>query len=443
MDEKVTMHLLAQRFGITSLNPMQLNMLKASKACNNICLYSPTGTGKTIAYLLPLLGALSQRNGTLQSLILVPTRELAMQVGQVLRPLLRNGHHVTLCYGGHRSADELSSIQALPSVIVATPGRLVDLCKRGVVTLTTVKMLVVDEVDKMTELGFENDLHFLIKQMSNLKKQVLTSATHGEKIPDFMCNNDATILDYCSEKSKVDARISKWIVKSEQRDKIGTLCKLLPNIVEENGKTIVFVNYRDAVSRVSSLLASAGIENVAYHGALDQIEREKAVAMLNNGTYRIMVTTDLGARGLDIDNVTNIVHYHLPVSEDIFTHRNGRTARVDAQGSVWVITGDDEPLPVWIDAKEYHLPLRTDKPVTGSEIKSLWINSGRHEKISRGDVLGWILKNVPQLTSEDVGKISVGEHYTIVALPASKIDDVISVLKSTKLKGNRVKISIA
>ncbi len=275
--------------------------------------------------------------------------------------------------------------------------------------------------------------------MPNISRQILTSATRISDCPDFISLRDAETLCFLSE-STVESRINVLRVESDMRDKLETLRTLLYNI--EPGKTIIFANHRESAMRIYEYLKKLHLPVGLYHGGLDQIDREKAVQMLNNGTFSIMVTTDLGSRGLDITGVKHIVHYHLPQTQETYTHRNGRTARIDNTGSVYVITGPDEKIPDFISFDD-SLALDSDAGCRiRKEYETIFFSAGKKEKISKGDILGFILTK-SGIEPSAVGRIDVADHYALVAVDARVAKSVLAAIAREKIKNQKVKISIA
>lgn len=440
MKENEILNRLQERLGIDRLNDMQQIVNRRSREGGDIVLLSPTGTGKTVAYLLPVLQALKGDNGTVQCAIIAPSRELVQQIDGVARAIAGGEMKITCCYGGHNVADEKNSLAAVPSIIISTPGRLLDHINRGHVDVATVRVLVLDEFDKSLELGFLDEMGRIVKRMPRIVRRFLTSATMIKEMPDFLRLNRPIELNFLQEMRQVDSRLTVWQVRSPQKDKLETLLLLLGNVAD--GRTMIFVNYRESVERVHDFLASHGIAVEMYHGGLEQIDRERAVALFNNGTFKVIVTTDLAARGLDIADVKNIIHYHLPSSAEVYTHRNGRTARVDAAGEAYVITGPEETLPEYIAIDAEKMLERT--PQSGiliPDMASLHFNAGKKEKISKGDIVGFLLKN-SELAAGDIGSIDLHDHYAIVAVTAAKAQAVLQQVAALKIKNKRLKITM-
>lgn len=423
------------RLGIESLNPMQEKVINSG--AKNIILLSPTGTGKTVAFVASMLKSLKAPSPELKGVIIAPSRELVMQIYRVVKEVAV-GYKCVALYGGHSVIDEKNSLSPLPDIIVATPGRLLDHITRSNVDLYTTKVLVLDEYDKSLELGFHDEMRKVIRTMPNLSRIILTSATELKEIPEFIKIKSPQTFDFLDGDRKVKARTAIVQVDSPVKDKIETLIDLLHSL--PNGKAIVFVNHRESATRVYEHLRKAGLPVGIYHGALDQNDREKAIDLLNNGTTPIMVSTDLGARGLDIDAVQSIIHYHMPLTQDTWTHRNGRTARVDATGTVYVLTSENDSIPDYVVFDRPYSPSgHSDDPIKATTA-TLYFNMGKKEKVSRGDIAGFLIKQ-GGLEPGEVGKIIVKDHSALAAIPIDKIKSVLKNIHIQKLKGKSVKIT--
>lgn len=441
MKEQEILSLINERLGISDLNDLQKSVMKNLKISSSAIIYSPTGSGKTLAFSVTLLKALKNFDTEkLQAVIIAPSRELVIQISDVIRPIAPD-YKVTSLYGGHNVADEKNSLQNVPSIIVGTPGRLLDHANRRNIDLTNVRQLILDEFDKCLELGFEDEMRKLLKKMPNLSRKILTSATILKDIPDFVNITDYVTLDFLESAKNPSERTTVWQVKSEEKDKLAALRTLLYSIPQ--GKTIIFANYRDAVSRIYQNLKDNQISAGIYHGALEQMDREKAIAMFNNESYPILVSTDLGSRGLDIKEVKNIIHYHLPVSQESYTHRNGRTARVDKTGDVYILTHQDEQLPDFVTIDEtFNLPEKCEQKSIVNRNSTLYFKAGKKEKISKADIVGFIANN-SQIVPNEIGVINVYDHYALVAIPKQKAKTAVSQLLKAKIKGKKIRIEIA
>lgn len=438
MKEKEILSNIKERLGIESLNEMQRAMIDSSAEQGDIVLLSPTGSGKTLAFLIPLLKELHHPSGKLQAVIIAPSRELVIQIDGIVRAIASQ-HKVTCCYGGHSVADERQSLAVVPSIIVSTPGRLLDHINRNHIDVYSTRLLVLDEFDKSLELGFHDEMQRILRRMPNIARRILTSATMIDEFPAFLRLHRERIVNFLADKKELDSRLTVWSVRSDAKDKLQAALSLLQSITP--GRTIIFANHRESAERIHGVLVQKGVSAGLYHGGLDQQEREVAITLFNNGTNLVLVTTDLGARGLDIADVVSIIHYHLPQSREIYTHRNGRTARVAANGNVYVLLAPDEKVPEFITFND---ELTLDNDNTSAELKSqvasIHFNAGKKEKISRGDIVGFIANN-GGITAQEIGTISLHDHYAIVAVPRAKVDDILSRITRLKIKNKRVRIT--
>ena len=425
---------------IGSLNDMQNQTLEAAASHDNLILLSATGSGKTLAYLLPVLNTLVKELRQTQALIVVPSRELALQIEQVFRSM-RTGFKITCCYGGHKREIEENSLVEAPALIVGTPGRLADHIRRNNITTASIKTLVLDEFDKSLEMGFVEDISFIISALPSLKKRILTSATDAVDIPSFIGADDAFRLNFIVPGQQAENVLAVTCLTSPQPDKIETLFELLCSIGDRS--SIIFCNHRESVERVSSQLSGKSILNVFYHGAMEQKEREVALAKFRNGTVNFLVTTDLAARGLDIPNIRYIIHYHLPATQDVFTHRNGRTARMDASGTVVLLLGPGEKLPGFIKEEVKEMKLHENAPLPEKpKWTTLFIGAGKKDKLNRSDIVGF-LSHKAALKKEDIGLIDVKDFFAFAAIRKSKASHTLQMIKDQKIKNKKVKIDVA
>ena len=441
MREKEFLPAVKDRLGIEQLNEMQKKMMASATEATDIILLSPTGSGKTLAFTLPVMKMMKPSTGRVQCVVIAPSRELVVQIAGVLREV---GHlfRVIAVYGGHSVEDEVNSLKVVPDIIVATPGRLLDHAVRGNIDLMPVRILVLDEFDKSLELGFEEEMGKIIKRMKNVSRTILTSATKADVLPDFLRLDNPVTLDFLDRNSNLRERMNVRRVDADGKDKLDSLLMLLHNINGEEmaEKSIIFVNHRESAERVADFLKKNGVAAVLYHGALDQRERETAVALFNNGSAPVLVATDLAARGLDIEKVASVVHYHQPLTPEAYTHRNGRTARVEEEGDVYVLVGPEEQLKEFVEVDGVLTLEPNRKANLGSKLMSLYVAAGKKEKVSRGDILGFLIKE-GGLDSEDIGKINVFDHYSLVAVKADKVAGRLNAISGKKLKGEKRRIT--
>lgn len=441
MKEKDILTNISNKLGIKELNTLQKNVLKISSTTKgDVIIYAPTGSGKTIAFSIPVLKSTDAIANKLQAVIIAPSRELVIQIESVIK-LMSDNLHICACYGGHNVLDEKNSLSNIPHIIVSTPGRLLDHVNRKNITITNTKILVLDEFDKSLELGFHEEMEKLIKSMPNISRKILTSATKIKEFPNFIKLKSTETVNHLWANEELSSRLTITKVVSPEKDKLETLFYTLNNI-SDNTPCIVFVNHRDAAARVYNYLKDNKLPVGIYHGGMDQIEREKAIELFENHSFKILISTDLGARGLDISEVGHIIHYHLPLSKETYTHRNGRSARINSTGKIYVILHNEEPIPDYIEFDDT-LDLEPSKTIKfKAECSTLYFNAGKKEKISKGDIVGFLI-NKGLLENGEIGIINSHDHYSLAAIPRKKVTQVLKNLSGQKIKNQKVKISLA
>jgi ATP-independent RNA helicase DbpA len=422
---------------INALNEMQQAAITAAKK-SDVILLSPTGSGKTLGFLLPLLALLDPNISTVQALIMVPSRELALQIEQVFRTM-GTGFKVNCCYGGHPVKIERNNLSQPPAVLIGTPGRIAHHLRRHSFSTDTIHTLILDEFDKALEFGFQEDMAYIIKQMPAIKKRMLTSATKMQEIPDFTGIVKPIELDYLTN-AAATPDIKQKAVIAEAADKLDALFALICKIGDE--ATLVFCNHREAVERISDLLYDRGLPHDIFHGGMEQDDRERALLKFRNGSHRLLITTDLASRGLDIPEIEHVVHYQLPHNEEAYLHRNGRTARMHAKGTSYLILSPDEKPTYLREMPEIEqLP---ENPVIPplSPWATLYIAAGKKDKVNKIDIVGLLLKK-GELAKEDVGLIEVLDHSSYAAVKRNRIERAVHLIKSEKIKNKKIKIDIS
>ncbi|MGA8854620.1 MAG: DEAD/DEAH box helicase [Christiangramia sp.] len=423
---------ILEKLKIAKLNPMQQEAGKAISSNNNTILLSPTGTGKTLAFLLPILKELDAEVKEVQVMILVPSRELAIQIEQVVREM-GTGFKANAVYGGRSSAKDKTELKHPPAIIIGTPGRLADHLRRETFSSESIKTIVLDEFDKSLEIGFEEEMSEIFELLPNIEKRVLTSATQNVEIPRFVEMKDPEKINYLSTEAPL---LKVKTVNSPNRDKLETLLDLLGHIGNKPG--IIFCNFKDSIQRVSEFLSDKNIPHGTFHGGMEQQDRERALIKFRNGTHRIIIATDLAARGLDIPELNFIIHYQLPLKEAEFTHRNGRTARMEVKGTAYVLKWEKEDLPEFIQEAAIQ-KLESNSLKKETEWETLFISGGRKDKISKGDIAGLFFKQ-GNLTKDELGTIELKQDCSFVSVAASKAKEVIRSLDNSRLKKKKVRI---
>lgn len=419
---------------IYELNPMQEEAITTIDTHTNTILLSPTGTGKTLAFALPLLKTLDPESKEVQALILVPSRELAIQIEQVIRSM-GSGYKINAVYGGRPMSKDKIELKHVPAILIGTPGRISDHFSNDRFSKDYIKTLILDEFDKSLEVGFEYEMRGIINELPSISKRILTSATQGVEIPSFVRLDQPKTVNY------LGATTSKLTVKtivSPAKNKLNTLLHLLNHIGNQQG--IIFCNLKDSIQKVSSFLESKNISHGCFNGGMEQKDRERSLIKFRNGTNQLLIATDLAARGIDIPEMKYIIHYELPLSIEEFTHRNGRTARVSAKGTAYVLKWKDERLPEFIGKTpvEDISKQSVRKPIFW---ETLFISGGRKDKISKGDIAGMFFKQ-GGLTKDQLGIIELKQDCAFVAVPVNIASQLVETLNNTRLKKKKVRVTI-
>ena len=424
------------KLNIHALNSMQEEAISAIASNTNTILLSPTGTGKTLAFLLPVIETLDPNSSEVQALILVPSRELAIQIEQVVRNM-GSGFKVNAVYGGRPMSKDKIELKHIPSILIGTPGRIADHFANERFAKTHIKTLILDEFDKSLEVGFEYEMRGIINQLTTLNKRILTSATQGVEIPEFIKLDQAKTINYL--KKKVASKLEVKTVIAAAKNKSETLVDLILHIGNQPG--IVFCNLKDSVNKVSAFLAKNKISHSCFSGGMEQRDRERSLIKFRNGTSQILIATDLAARGIDIPELKFIIHYELPKASEEFTHRNGRTARVDAKGTAYVLKWEKENLPVFIKKSKIE-DISKRAPRKSQYWETLFISGGRKDKISKGDIAGLFFKQ-GNITKDQLGNIELKQDCAFVAVPLTIANDLIEKLNNTRLKKKKVRVTLS
>jgi superfamily II DNA/RNA helicase len=426
---------ILSKLGISELNEMQIEAGKYITEKSEVVLLSPTGTGKTLAFLLPILERLDASLVEIQALIVVPSRELAIQIEQVIREM-GSGHKAIAVYGGKSGSKDRIELKHPPTILVGTPGRVADHIRTEVINTAYIKTLVLDEFDKSLEIGFQEEMEEILTALTKVDKKILTSATQKAKVPRFVGLQDAKHLNFL--KDSIQNQIEFKIVDCPNDNKLESLARLLIHIGTGNG--IVFCNLKDSINEVSEYLFEAGIDHTCFHGSLEQMDRERSLIKFRNGTHRILLATDLAARGIDVPELDFIVHYQLPFKKEEFTHRNGRTGRMNSTGTSYIMKWVKEPLPSFIPNVESIKLIGGGKP-TPQQWETIYISGGRKDKISKGDIAGLFFKQ-GNLEKNELGIIELKQDASYVSVPFKKAKSLVSKLNNARLKKRKVRMSI-
>lgn len=422
---------------IEALNEMQYAAIN-SIAKNDTIILSPTGSGKTLAFLIPMFFRLEKNKKGIQALIVVPSRELALQIEQVFK-MMGTGFKVNCFYGGHPVRTERNNLSEIPAVLIGTPGRLAYHIRNENIEPESIHTIVLDEFDKALEFGFEEDMAFIISKLENVQRRILTSATKMQDIPDFVGLKNPSEVNFLKDLNSIPKLKVKSVI-SEASDKLKTLFSLICRI--GNHSMLIFCNHREAVDRISELLWDMGLNHGVFHGGMDQEDREKALIKFRNGSSRILITTDLASRGLDIPEIEYIIHYQLPHTEEAFLHRNGRTARMHSGGTAYVILTENERPSYLSDQVEHEILPEQDIIPENTGWTTVYIGAGRKDKVNKIDVAGLLMKK-GRLEKDELGLIEIQDFSSYAAVSKGKVDSMLKLLKNEKIKNKKIKIDIS
>lgn len=425
---------ILQKLGITELNAMQVAANEAILEHPELVVLSPTGSGKTLAFALPLISLLDAAVSELQALIVVPTRELALQIEQVIREM-GSGYKINAVYGGRAGAKDKIELLHTPAILIGTPGRIADHVRRENVDLNNVKTLVLDEFDKSLEIGFEGEMREILEALRSDTKKVLTSATEMNTIPSFVGLKSPVIINFLSEQKP---EIKIVTVAVENNAPLETVHKILGHVGDASG--IVFCNLKDSLEQVSDYLYDRNIGHACFYGGLEQIDRERALMKFRNGSCKILLATDLAARGIDVNELDYILHYELPNRKEEFIHRNGRTARMHSKGTAFVLKHKNRSLPDFVKSTEI-LAITEQKDIVNSQWDTLFVSGGRKDKISKGDIAGLFFKQ-GKLEKHELGAIELKIDCAFVSVPVSKSAALIETLNNVHLKKRKLRVNL-
>lgn len=410
-----------------------------------------TGSGKTAAFGLPILHTVNTDFQQIQALVLVPTRELAVQVRQELKLYARNisALKISAFYGGHAFSQERASLAHPPQVLVATPGRLTDHLSRKTADLSHVKQLVLDEADKLLEMGFEEEIDQIIAALPSNRQTILFSATMPDGVKELISNSLKEPQFVKVSASAIPDKVKLVGIKVDHLERQEAVVKLLQQIKASG--TVVFCNTRAAADEMAALLQKKGLSAKPLHGGMEQPDRDKAMTLFRNGTTQILIATDLAARGLDIAALKTIIHAELPNDVASYLHRSGRTGRAGKSGTVYTLaTPRDEQklreweqvqMEEWITLKSLQKKAGPAEAEEGVAFATLHINAGRNQKISPRDIVGALIAEAG-LKADQIGKIEIQDRASFVAVPELQSNQIALKLNEAKIKGKRFRIHV-
>jgi len=426
---------ILEKLNIYALNAMQEQAMAVINSTTNTILLSPTGTGKTLAFLLPVLQRLDPECTEVQAVIIVPSRELAIQIETVIRTM-GSGYKANAIYGGRAISKDKIELKHTPAILIGTPGRLADHLEQERFTTKHIKTLVIDEFDVSIEVGAGGELKSIMAYLPHISKRILTSATQGTAIPGFLKMANAETLDFLNQRTH--PKLTVKTVLSPSKNKHNTVVDLLNHL--GNAPGIIFCNQKERIVDLSRFLDKKGIAHTCFYAGMEQRDRERALIKLRNGSVSVLIASDLASRGIDIPEMSYIIHYEIPSALQEYTHRNGRTARMDSKGTAYLIKGAQEEFPEFVGKPKVQMLSKTEsrKPEYWT---TLFISGGRKDKISKGDIAGLFFKQ-GGINKDQLGVIELKQDCAFVAIPVSIADVLVSKLNNTRLKKKKVRVSI-
>ncbi|MSR15713.1 MAG: ATP-dependent RNA helicase DbpA [Gammaproteobacteria bacterium] len=429
------------------MTPVQAESLPAILLGRDVIAQAKTGSGKTAAFALALLSALDPSAVSLQGLVLCPTRELADQISREIRRLaafIPNVKVLTLC-GGVPVRVHLNSLAHAPHIVVGTPGRILDVLKKDALPLTAVRILVLDEADRMLEMGFVDDIREIIDRTPPQRQTLLFAVTIPAPIRAFSRQFQRTPLEFAVANAAQDVPIEQTFFEASAEHKPAALAALLLSYRPE--AALVFCNTRDGVGEVTDALSQRGISALSLHGDLDQREREERLVCFANHSCNVLIASDVAARGLDIKELPMVINFDIATDADTHMHRIGRTGRAGARGVALSLCSAAEAMRIELIADQQGKPLRwhTVPPTPGDSwhapFRTVIVDAGRQDKLRPGDLLG-ALTGDAKIPNEAVGKIDVFPTRTYVAIAREWHDRAVQRLREGKIKGRSFRIRI-
>ncbi|HEY4156769.1 MAG TPA: ATP-dependent RNA helicase DbpA [Polyangiaceae bacterium] len=442
--------------GFDKLTPIQAEAIPVLLAGRDLVGRSRTGSGKTAAFALPILERLKPEPREVGALVLCPTRELSAQVAREIRRLGRRlpGLSVLVLAGGEPFGRQAGALERGVHVVVGTPGRVLDHLRRRTLKVHRVATVVLDEADRMLDMGFHEDMEKILKALPAARQTAFFSATYPTSIEALAQKHlrEPAFVNLDSEpEEKPDIR--KLVLVSEAEQKLGALSWLLGHFPHESA--LVFANLKLTVAEIARALSEAGVSADSLHGDLEQYDRDRVLAKFRNGSTRVLIATDVAARGIDLENLDLVVNFDLPSQPEIYVHRIGRTGRAGKRGlSVSLRTpreqGKLEAIQRYI-GEQLEVCVREptprgeraaqgSAPTQGAKMATLRISGGRKEKLRPGDILGALTGEAGGLNATDIGKIEIHDHFSYVAVTAAVSRDAQQSLSAGRIKGRKFSV---
>ena len=449
---------VAAELGYEQMTPIQAQGIPLLLAGKDLVGQAKTGSGKTAAFALPILQNLKLDKRAVQALVLCPTRELCAQVARVFRQLGRKqaGLHVLIASGGTPVRIQTTALERGAQIVVGTPGRTLDLLRRRSLKLGSVVTAVLDEADRMLDMGFAEEMDEILKVLPRPLQTAFFSATFPDTIETMSKTHQRDAVRVTIEDPAEEApAIRQLVLPTEQADKLRAFYRVLADHSHESA--LVFCNLKATVAELTTTLARAGVSTDCLHGDLEQFERDRVMAMFRNRSVRVLVATDVAARGIDVADLDLVVNYDLPAQADIYTHRIGRTGRAGKAGlAVSLVTRRDERR---LDAIEERLGGALDCMTSNMDddrdmgelvrqfaraaaMDTVKIAGGRKDKVRPGDVLGALTGEAGGLSGDQIGKIEIHDRLTYVAVSRKVSQRAVESLNDGRIKGRRFRATL-
>jgi len=423
---------------------------------------SQTGSGKTAAFVLPMLDKIDFSNKIIQGLILCPTRELCLQVVSEIKKLGRsfNGLQVASIIGGVPGRDQAQILENGVHIIVATPGRLSDHINRSQVNLQSIKYVVLDEADKLLEMGFENEVKHIMKSLPKKRQTVFFSATIHETIQNLSHKYQSNPVFIEVENSLTNkVMIKEYLYQIDRandstnflQNKINTLIRILHQ--HSKGSTLIFCNQKSTVSEIEESLSKNDVNCAILSGDLEQRERDRVITLYKNGSIRILIATDIAARGLDIEQIGLVINFDLPNQAETYIHRIGRTGRAGKEGLAVSIMNSNEEIKIVMIEKFTGRTMIRDKlgfknqhglssSFQFAKMQTLHISGGKKDRLRPTDLLGALTAQPDAISASDIGKIDIQDRFSFVAITSELVNRASDKLRNSRIKGSKFKIKI-
>jgi ATP-independent RNA helicase DbpA len=434
--------------GYATMTPIQEKSLPLALEGRDLIAQAKTGSGKTAAFGIPLLNKLNPRFFGVQALVMCPTRELAAQVCTELRKLARfqqNIKVVSLC-GGQSIGPQIGSLEHGAHVVVGTPGRLKDHLRKQTLDISQIQTLVLDEADRMLEMGFVDDISFIAEQSPSTRQTLLFSATYPKDIQSLSRQFQREPVDVSVESVHSQQHIDQRFFTCEKNERLDAMLQALLHFVPNSA--VIFCNTKQTVRDVCAYLDTNGVSAEAIHGDLEQRERDQVLTQFKQQSIAYLVATDVAARGLDIDELPAVVNYELPRDPEVYVHRVGRTGRAGKEGLAISLMTQSEGYKLAdiglyqkrdFEATPVKSLTQTEQLLPAPRFVSLCIAGGRKHKVRPGDVLG-ALTGEAGIEGKTVGKINVLDYVTYVAIERKQVDKALGRLLNGKIKGRKFKV---